>query len=61
MEELDSGDRCRGVGVVGVVGVLDPPSAGRLSEAAAAAEPRQAGAGRGRDADDKVHCLKRVR
>lgn len=25
MEELDSGDRCRGVvGVVGVVGVLDP-------------------------------------
>lgn len=24
MEERDSGDRCRGVGVVGVVGALDP-------------------------------------
>lgn len=60
MEELDSGDRCRGVGVVGVVGVLDP----RLQANCQWQQQslgRQAGAGRGRDADDKVDCLKRVR
>lgn len=34
------------------------PSAGQPS--VAAAEPQQTGAGRGRDADDKVHCLKRA-